>query len=81
MEGPPAAGKTEFAKKLAAELDMHYIPQADMDDIYVNDYGYDLRDLDSQLPPGAQSFCEKRFVHDPKNRLTASFQLNMYCLK
>ncbi|XP_031626232.1 NADH dehydrogenase [ubiquinone] 1 alpha subcomplex subunit 10, mitochondrial [Contarinia nasturtii] len=81
VEGPLASGKTEFAKKLAADLDMHYIPQATMDDVYLNDYGYDLRELDHLLPPGAQTFCEKRFVNEPTNRLTASFQLNMYSLK
>lgn len=81
VEGPIAAGKTEFAKKLADDLDMYYMPQATMDDIYINDYGYDLRDLDEQLPPGARSFDEKKFVNDPANRLTAPFQLNMYSLK
>lgn len=81
VEGPIAAGKTEFAKRLANDLDMYFIPQASMDDIYLNEYGYDLRDLDDQLPPGAQSFDEKKFLGDPKNRLTASYQLNMFCLK
>lgn len=81
VEGPIAAGKTNFAKKLADELDMYYIPQASLDDIYINEYGYDLRDLDDKLPPAAQTFDEKKFLNDPKNRLTASFQLNMFCLK
>ncbi|XP_055305500.1 NADH dehydrogenase [ubiquinone] 1 alpha subcomplex subunit 10, mitochondrial isoform X2 [Sitodiplosis mosellana] len=81
VEGPIAAGKTEFAKKLANDLDMYYLPQACMDDVYINEYGYDLRDLDVKLPPGAQSFDEKKFVNDPTNRLTAAFQLNMYSLK
>lgn len=81
VEGPIAAGKTEFAKKLANDLDMHYITQASMDDVYINDYGYDLRDLDDKLPTGAKSFDEKKFVNDPKNRLSAAFQLNMYTLK
>lgn len=81
VEGPIAAGKTEFAKKLANDLDMYYLPQAKMDDVYINEYGYDLRDLDGYLPPGARSFDEKKFVNDPTNRMTASFQLNMYSLK
>lgn len=81
VEGPIAAGKTEFAKKLADDLDMYYMPQASMDDIYINDYGFDLRDLDGELPPGAKSFDEKKFVNDPKNRLTAALQLNLYSLK
>lgn len=81
VEGPIAAGKTEFARKLANDLDMYYLPQATMDDIYINAYGYDLRDLDSELPPGARSFDEKKFLNDPKNRSVASFQLNMFSLK
>lgn len=81
VEGPIAAGKTEFAKKLAADLDMYYMPQATMDDVYINEYGYDLRDLDEELPPGARSFDEKKFVNDPKNRFTATLQLNMFALK
>lgn len=81
VEGPIASGKTEFAKKLANELDMYYLPQASMDDVYINEYGFDMRELDNQLPPGAQSFDEKKFVNDPTNRLTSAFQLNMYMLK
>lgn len=81
VEGPIAAGKTEFAKKLADELDMYYLPQVTMDDVYINDYGYDMRELDSKLPPGARSFDEKKFLSDPKNRLTSVLQLNMFALK
>lgn len=81
MEGPIAAGKTEFAKKLANELDMYYLPQASMDDVYINEYGFDLRDLDEKLPPGARSFDEKKFLNDPKSRFAASLQLNMFSLK
>lgn len=81
MEGPIAAGKTEFSKKLAKELDMYYMPQATMDDIFINEYGYDMRELDKDLPPGARSFDENKFVNDPKSRSTAALQLNMYAIK
>lgn len=81
VEGPIAAGKTEFAKTLADELDMFYMPQATMDDVYINEYGYDMRELDDKLPPGAQSFDEKKFLKDPKNRFTSVLQLNMFGLK
>lgn len=81
MEGPIAAGKTEFAKQLADELDMYYMPQVTMDDVYINEYGYDMRELDSKLPPGAQSVDEKKFLRDPKNRMTSIFQMNMFSLK
>lgn len=81
VEGPIAAGKEAFGKQLAADLDMHFIPPARMDDVYINDYGFDLRTLDDKLPPGARSFDTKKFLADPKNRLTASFQMNMFGLK
>lgn len=81
VEGPIAAGKTEFAKKLADELDMFYMPQATMDDVFINEYGYDMRDLDHKLPPGARSFDEKKFLSDPTNRFTSVLQLNMFSLK
>lgn len=81
VEGPIAAGKTEFAKKLANELDMYYLPQASMDDIFINEYGYDMRELDDKLPPGARSFDEEKFLKDPKSRFTSVLQLNMFGLK
>lgn len=81
VEGPIAAGKTEFAKQLANDLDMFYMPQATMDDIYINEYGYDMRELDPQLPPGARTFDEKTFLKDPKHRFTSALQLNMFNLK
>lgn len=81
VEGPIAAGKSDFAKKLAEDLDMHFVSPARMDDIYINAYGFDLRTLDDKLPPGARSFDEKKFLADPKNRLTAAFQMQLYSQK
>lgn len=52
-----------------------------MDDVYINDYGYDLRELDQQLPPGARSFDEKQFVNNPNGRFTGALQLSMFHLK
>lgn len=81
VEGPIASGKTKFAKELAEKLDMYYMPQTSMDDVYINEYGFDLRQLDDKLPPGVRSFDEKKFVADPYNRLVAPFQNTMYHLK
>lgn len=80
VEGPIASGKSEFAEKLAADLDMKYFPRATMDDYYINEYGFDLRTFDSQLPPLARSFDEQ-FVHNPSHKLVAAFQYQMYQLK
>lgn len=81
VEGPIAAGKTKFAQELAKELDMHYMPHANMDMAFINSYGFDLRTLDDQLPPKARTFDEKNFLADPKHRLVALLQVHLYKLK
>ncbi|RZB38886.1 NADH dehydrogenase [ubiquinone] 1 alpha subcomplex subunit 10, mitochondrial [Asbolus verrucosus] len=81
VEGPVAAGKTKFAKELAAELDMLYMPEANLDMVYINPYGYDLRQLDEQLPESCRSFDIKNFLITPKHMNTAAFQLHQYHTK
>ncbi|XP_068155485.1 NADH dehydrogenase [ubiquinone] 1 alpha subcomplex subunit 10, mitochondrial [Drosophila tropicalis] len=81
VEGPVAAGKTKFAKELAEELDMQYFPAVDMDLIYINPYGYDMRQLDAQMPPSCRSFDVKNFCQDPNHDLAALFQIRMYMLR
>jgi len=66
IEGPPAIGKTEFAKSLADELDMKYVPGFTMDHYYINEYGYDLRDFDYRITlERALSYDEAKFSKDP----------------
>jgi len=81
VEGPIAACKTRFAKELAEELDMLYMPEANQDMMYINDYGYDLKQLDEQLPEACRSFDIKDFLMNPRHRLVASFQLRQYVVK
>ncbi|TDG52277.1 hypothetical protein AWZ03_001107 [Drosophila navojoa] len=81
VEGPVAAGKTKFAMELAAELDMQYYPAVDMDLIYINSYGYDMRKLDPELPPSCRSYDIKNFCADPKHPSAAAFQIRMYMLR
>lgn len=81
VEGPVAAGKTEFAEQLAKDLDMHYIPAANMDTLFINPYGYDMRKLDHLLPENAQTFDTNNFLQDPKHINVACYQLHMYKLK
>lgn len=81
VEGPVAAGKTKFAKELADELEMLYVPEANMDMVFINPYGYDMRQLDDQLPEDAQSFDTERFCRNPKHLLSASLQMRMYMLR
>jgi len=66
IEGPPAIGKTEVAKALADELDMKFVPGFCMDDMYINPYGYDLRELDYRIEhERVKSYDEKKFSVDP----------------
>ncbi|XP_055854924.1 NADH dehydrogenase [ubiquinone] 1 alpha subcomplex subunit 10, mitochondrial [Episyrphus balteatus] len=81
IEGPVAAGKSKLAKEIAAELDMLYVPPANMDSVFINDYGFDLRKLDDQLPEMCRSFDEKNFLRNPNHPLAAQFQIRMYMLR
>ncbi|XP_046396193.1 NADH dehydrogenase [ubiquinone] 1 alpha subcomplex subunit 10, mitochondrial [Ischnura elegans] len=81
VEGPIAAGKTDFAKKLAEDLDFYHIPEATLDDLYITPYNFDLRTLDPQLPEGVRTYDEKNFCLEPSNRKAASFQIQKYQLR
>lgn len=60
---------------------MLYMPEANQDMLYVNDYGYNLKQLDPQLPEGCRSFDIKDFLNNPRHSLAATFQLNQYIVK
>lgn len=76
-----ASGKTAFAKQLATDLDMHYVPDADLDEFLINPYGFDRRQLDPLLPENARSFDTKDFLTNPRHVNVASYQVNMCKLK
>ena len=65
VDGPPAAGKGALAKQLAEELGMAYFPSPTQAEAYINAYGYDLRQLDPQLPESCQSYDENDFMKNP----------------
>jgi NADH dehydrogenase (ubiquinone) 1 alpha subcomplex subunit 10 len=52
-----------------------------MDKIYINPYGYDMRQLDPQLPKDCRSFDLKNFLADPHHKNVAQFQIRMYMLR
>lgn len=81
MEGPVAAGKSEFAQELAKELDMLYVPEANMDAYYINPYGYNMRQLDHDLPEDTRSFDTNNFLRNPNHINVAFYQLHMYKLR
>lgn len=81
VDGAIAAGKTKFAKELAEDLDMLYMPEANMDMCYINSYGYNLRQLDPQLPDSCKSFDEKDFLACPSHPNAPKFQFDMLRLR
>lgn len=81
VEGLPAIGKSNFAKELAKELDMLYMPPVSFDDYYVNKYGEDLRVLDVKLPARAQSCDTARFLREPHHVTVPSFQLTYFHMR
>ena len=81
IEGPMACGKCKVAQELADEFDMRLMPTANMDMIYCNKYGYDMRQLNDQLPESCRCYDEKDFHRNPKHPLAATFQLLMYKIK
>lgn len=81
VDGPIAAGKTDFAKEIADELDMMYMPEANLDMCYINPYGYDLRQLDDLLPERMRSYDLKDFLKNPTHPNANSFQFEMFTLR
>uniref|UniRef100_A0A0K8TJV1 Deoxynucleoside kinase domain-containing protein n=1 Tax=Lygus hesperus TaxID=30085 RepID=A0A0K8TJV1_LYGHE len=81
VEGPVASGKTAFAKELANQLDMCHMEDVNMDTIYINPYGYDMRKLDPKMPEELKSFDESNFNRTPTHRNVAAFQAWMYRLR
>lgn len=81
VDGPIAAGKTDFAKTLADELEMLFVPEPTLDRVYINSYGYDLRQLDKDLPPNCRSYENKDFLTNPYHKRAAGFQFQMQELR
>jgi len=81
VEGNIGVGKTEFARKLAADFDMKFFPQPTDRDCYIRlEYGFDMRQLDELLPPSAQSYDLAKFYADkhPEKGLVGKLQLLWY---
>lgn len=78
VEGPIAAGKTEFAKKLAEDLDMKHFPEANMDIHYVRPNGIDIRMFDKDIPEDTRTFDHVNFNLAPNHRLAGNYQIMMY---
>ncbi|KAI8432587.1 hypothetical protein MSG28_013574 [Choristoneura fumiferana] len=78
VEGPVAAGKTQFASALAEDLGMKHFPEANMDLHYVRPNGIDLRIFDKDIPEDTRTFDHVNFNCTPNHRLAGNFQIMMY---
>lgn len=81
VEGPPAAGKSKFAKHIADSFGMFYLPEANLDMQYTNPYGFDTKTLDPLLPPDCKSFDIKDFLKNPKHKLVARMQIQQFVVR
>lgn len=60
---------------------MFYFPEANLDMININDRGFDLRQLNDQMPESCRIFDVDHFLTNPKHFLAASFQFQQYIVK
>lgn len=84
VEGLEGLGKEEFAKELADELDMLYLPGANHDSWYIDCEGADLRDFNDLLMPRIKCFDEKDFARNPVGPVEGScdrYRVRRYMLK
>lgn len=66
VDGNIASGKTEFAKNIAKNFDLHYLPDIHPDETWFRDNGFDMRKLDDQFSqPQNVSYDLEKFLSDP----------------
>ncbi|KAG7212491.1 hypothetical protein KM043_012803 [Ampulex compressa] len=81
VDGPPAVGKSKFALQLAEELEMLHMPQPIFDEVYINEYGFDIRELDKLLPVDAQTCDIEKFLTNPHHRNVYPLQIQYYQMR
>ncbi|XP_017758984.1 PREDICTED: NADH dehydrogenase [ubiquinone] 1 alpha subcomplex subunit 10, mitochondrial isoform X2 [Eufriesea mexicana] len=81
VEGPPAVGKTKLCEEIAKEYGLLYMPPPTHDEIFINPYGFDVRSINSKLPPSFKHHDLNDFLKDPYHELTAVFQLGYFLMK
>lgn len=72
-------GKTKFCTELAKQFGLLYIPAPIHEECYINKYGVDLSESDSELPHFCNTFNLEKFCKNPKDTRTAYFQ-HLYLL-
>jgi NADH dehydrogenase (ubiquinone) 1 alpha subcomplex subunit 10 len=81
VEGNVGAGKNEFAKRLAKNFDLRYIPGVTEDFAFTNnEHKFDLRCTDDLLTESAQQYTNKKLFHDakPESGIAGKLQFLFY---
>ena len=70
-----------FLQDIAEAYDLHYIPDSNLDNHYINYYGFDNRKLNDQLPFRMKSFDIHEFLQDPWDVRAVTMHLLMYGMR
>lgn len=81
VDGNIGAGKSKFAKELADAFDMEYFPEPTMERYFITAYGYDIRKIDSILPPSYKCCDVSTFYRNPHHQNVPKFQYRMYMFR
>lgn len=81
VDGPPAVGKTKLCEQIAKDFGFLYMPAPTHDEIFINYYGFDIRDLNPQLPESCRFYDLKDFLRNPYYYRTASIQLGFFNMR
>jgi len=65
IEGNVGVGKNDFAKRIANNFDLKYIPAVNEEDIFCRRNNFDIRTVDDCLPENAKSYTLRSLFHDP----------------
>ncbi|GFY34140.1 NADH dehydrogenase 1 alpha subcomplex subunit 10, mitochondrial [Trichonephila clavipes] len=81
VDGNISSGKGAFAKELAEAFDMHFVPEPSYDKVYITSYGYNLKEIDSIVPPSYKICDIETFYKNPHHQNVAKMQFDMYMLR
>lgn len=81
VEGNVGAEKEDFAKRLANELGMYYMPKVDLTCYWINDHGFDYRALNPLLPERLR-ICDLEMFHEnPCRHSVIHLQYHLFKLR
>lgn len=81
VDGPPAVGKTKLCEQIAKEFGLLYMPPPSFDEIYINNYGFDVRSINPKLKDEWRFRDLTDFLRDPYHRGTARIQYEIFLMR